>query len=166
MTRHRSLDLHLPERSGKAHRLNEIFNAFAHEAARLAGKPVTFIAAAALIVGWALSGPLFGFSDTWQLVANTTTTIITFLMVFLIQNTQNRDALAMQIKLAELILVMRRTPNGLAVIEGLTDGELEELHKKFEAYVGRRPGSLRPGPTHARASRRTSTRRRNRAETR
>src|SRR5690554_3525710 len=79
------------------------FGAFAVETARLAGKPGAFLCAVLLIAGWAAAGPLFGFSDTWQLVINTSTTIVTFLMVFLIQTTQNRDTLALQAKLAEII---------------------------------------------------------------
>ena len=79
----------------------------------------------------AVSGPLFGFSDTWQLVINTTTTIITFLMVFLIQNTQNRDALALQIKLAELIIAMRGAHNQVAAVEDLSEDELEALHCEY-----------------------------------
>jgi low affinity Fe/Cu permease len=142
---------------GFAARSSELFARFAHQAARLAGKPATFLAAAALIVVWAASGPLFGFSDTWQLVINTTTTIVTFLMVFLIQNTQNRDSLAVQIKLAELILVMRKTPNALAVIEDLSDQDLEQLHKRFESYAGQPVDGLRPG--RSRASPRRSRRR-------
>jgi low affinity Fe/Cu permease len=139
-----------PDRTDFAERSSELFARFAHHAARLAGKPATFLTAVALIVVWAFSGPLFGFSDTWQLVINTTTTIVTFLMVFLIQNTQNRDSLALQIKLAELIFVMKDTPNRLAVIEDLSDRELERLHKEFEAYAARAFDELRPGRLHAR----------------
>jgi low affinity Fe/Cu permease len=98
--------------------------------AHLAGKPVTFLTAAGLVVVWAVSGPLFGFSDTWQLVINTSTTIITFLMVFLIQNTQNRDTSAIQIKLAELILRLDGTDSKLATAEDLSDEELERLHRQ------------------------------------
>jgi low affinity Fe/Cu permease len=79
----------------------------------------------------AVSGPLFGFSDTWQLVVNTATTIVTFLMVFLIQNTQNRDTLALQIKLADLIIAMRGTHNDMATAEELSDADLEALHAEY-----------------------------------
>lgn len=100
--------------------------------AHVAGKPVAFLTAAALVIVWGISGPLFGFSDTWQLVINTSTTIITFLMVFLIQNTQNRDTSAIQIKLAELILRLDGADNKLATAEDLSDEELERLHRQFK----------------------------------
>jgi low affinity Fe/Cu permease len=103
------------------------FATFAHATSRFAGKPVTFLVCVALVVIWAATGPLFNYSDTWQLVINTSTTIITFLMVFLIQNTQNRDSLAFQIKLSELVIAMKGAPNSVASIENLSDDELEEL---------------------------------------
>jgi low affinity Fe/Cu permease len=109
----------------------EWFDAFARRASILCGKPIVFLAAVATIVAWAVTGPLFGFSDTWQLVINTGTTIVTFLMVFLIQNTQNRDALAVQIKLAELIIAAKGTQNRLANAEELSEQELEQLHDEF-----------------------------------
>lgn len=115
--------------------LNHHQGAFARtacEIARLAGKPVTFLTAAGLIIVWAISGPLFGFSDTWQLVINTSTTIVTFLMVFLIQNTQNRDTAAIQIKLAELILRLDGANDELATAEDLSEEELERLHKEYK----------------------------------
>jgi low affinity Fe/Cu permease len=83
-----------------------------------------------VVAVWAVTGPIFGYSDTWQLVINTGTTIVTFLMVFLIQNTQYRDTMAIQLKLGELILAMRGVPNKFAVIEDLSDEELESLHEK------------------------------------
>ena len=97
--------------------------------ARAAGKPITFATCCLMIVVWALTGPLFGFSDTWQLIINTGTTIVTFLMVFLIQNTQNRDNAAIQAKLDELILV-GAAPNRYIGIETLTEEELEDLREK------------------------------------
>jgi low affinity Fe/Cu permease len=103
------------------------FAQFAHVTSKWAGKPVTFLICVALVVIWAATGPLFHYSDTWQLVINTSTTIITFLMVFLIQNTQNRDSLAFQIKLSELVIAMKGAPNSMASIEDLSDDELEEL---------------------------------------
>jgi low affinity Fe/Cu permease len=107
------------------------FGAFAHEVGRLASKPGAFLLAMLLIVGWAAAGPLFGFSDTWQLIINTTTTIITFLMVFLIQTTQNRDTLALQAKLAEIILCMPKAPNSLADAEDMSEEELQMLHERL-----------------------------------
>jgi low affinity Fe/Cu permease len=100
--------------------------------AHLAGRPIAFLSAAAVVILWAISGPLFGFSDTWQLVINTSTTIITFLMVFLIQNTQNRDTAAIQIKLAELILRLEGPDDKLATAEDLSDEELEQLHRSYK----------------------------------
>ena len=107
---------------------------FAHAAcaiAKLAGKPATFLVAVALVILWAVTGPVFGFSDTWQLVINTSTTIITFLMVFLIQNTQNRDTAAIQIKLDELIFGLEGADNNIAGAEDMSDEELEQLHLKY-----------------------------------
>jgi low affinity Fe/Cu permease len=109
------------------------FDAFAQTASRFAGKPATFLGAVTVILIWALSGPFFGFSETWQLVINTTTTIITFLMVFLIQNTQTRDTLALQVKLAELILHMPGAPNRLADAEDMSEKQLDRLHAHYKA---------------------------------
>jgi len=109
----------------------EWFSRFAQETARLAGNPATFIVATVAVVIWALTGPLFGYSDTWQLVINTSTTIVTFLMVFLIQHTQNRDTMALQIKLSELIIAVQGAKNRLAAAEDLSEQELERLHKEY-----------------------------------
>ena len=109
----------------------EWFGRFAHETARLSGKPAAFILAAGAVLVWGVTGPLFNYSDTWQLVINTSTTIVTFLMVFLIQNTQNRDTMALQVKVSELILAVRGAKNTLAAAEDLTEEELEELHKHY-----------------------------------
>jgi len=92
---------------------------------RVSGRPMTFLLAVAVVLVWALTGPLFGFSDTWQLVINTGTTIVTLLMVFLIQATQNRDTLALQLKLDELILATKNASNHVAGIEDASDQELE-----------------------------------------
>jgi low affinity Fe/Cu permease len=108
-----------------------LFTRFACEIAHLSGKPATFLLAVLVIVVWAVSGPFFGYSDTWQLVINTGTTVITFLMVFLIQNTQNRDTMALQIKLAELIFVMQGAKNKLATVEDMSDEDLECLHQEY-----------------------------------
>jgi low affinity Fe/Cu permease len=93
---------------------------------RISGRPTTFLLAVAIVLVWAITGPLFGFSDTWQLVINTGTTIVTFLMVFLIQATQNRDTLALQLKLDELILATKNARNHVAGIEEAPDEEIEK----------------------------------------
>ena len=111
--------------------MNRGFSTFAGVVAAFSGKPVTFILACAVIAVWGITGPLFGFSDTWQLVINTGTTIVTFLMVFLIQNTQNRDGAAIQAKLDELIR-SSAARNAFVGIEHLTAEEVEEIRKKCE----------------------------------
>ena len=102
-------------------------------AARATGSPAAFLIATVFILVWAATGSAFGYSDTWQLVINTATTIITFLMVFLIQNTQNRDTMALQVKLSELIIAMKGAENRFAAVEELSDQELEQLHKDLSA---------------------------------
>jgi low affinity Fe/Cu permease len=119
-------------RSYEARSISKAFGAIASAIARAAGRPGTFILAVTVIVVWAVTGPLFGFSDTWQLIINTGTTIVTFLMVFLIQNSQNRDGAAIQVKLDELIRVSE-AKNRFVGIEHLTDEELEELRDACEA---------------------------------
>src|SRR5262245_45494949 len=108
------------------------FPAFARGAANFSGKPITFALCALIVLVWAVTGPLFGFSDTWQLVINTGTTIITFLMVFLIQNTQNRDTQALQLKLDELIRVTKDAHNLMIDLEELDDDQIEELKRVYE----------------------------------
>ena len=114
------------------HGWHATFSNMACGAARYAGHPLAFLTAVLLVLIWALTGPLFAYSDTWQLVINTSTTIVTFLMVFLIQHTQNRDTLAVQLKLAELIRAASEAENRLATAEDLSEEELEELHKDFQ----------------------------------
>jgi low affinity Fe/Cu permease len=128
----------------------QMFSHLASRTAHLAGKPLTFLLAVAVVLAWAVSGPLFGFSDTWQLVINTSTTIITFLMVFLIQNTQNRDTLALQLKLAELIIAVQGAKNKLATAEDLSEEDLERLHEAYRkraeealGHLERRRGQLK-----------------------
>jgi low affinity Fe/Cu permease len=108
-----------------------LFTRFAKFTSNITGKPITFIAAVVVVLIWAVTGPIFGFSDTWQLVINTGTTIITFLMVFLIQNTQNRDTTAMQLKLDEIIHALEEAHNEVIEVEELNDNELEEMRQKM-----------------------------------
>lgn len=111
------------------------FTCFAKATARYSGKPTTFIIAVFVIITWAITGPFFKFSDTWQLVINTGTIIITFLMVFLIQNTQNRDTEALQIKLDELIRAIEGAKNSLLDLEELDDKELDEIRREYRALA-------------------------------
>src|SRR6266850_6555166 len=113
------------------HYRRNLFARFANRTAHAVGHPFTFIIALAVVIVWAATGPLFSFSDTWQLVINTGTTIITFLMVFLIQNTQNRDSQAMQLKLDELIRAVEGAHNALLDIEQLSDQELDEARQRY-----------------------------------
>ena len=143
------------------------FSHFAKWTARTAGHPVVFLFAVLIILGWAITGPFFGFGDTWQLVINTGTTIVTFLMVFLIQNTQNRDTLAIQLKLSELVLAMKGAENKFAAIEDLSDEELERLHNDCRARAemtlqhleGRKARPTKNGSSKPRSKTRASGRR-------
>ena len=110
---------------------NSFFTKFAKWIAAATGKPVTFIIAAGAVIVWAISGPIFGFSDTWQLIINTSTTIITFLMVFLIQNTQNRDTEALQLKIDELICSIEEASNKVLNLEELDEKELNEIRARY-----------------------------------
>jgi low affinity Fe/Cu permease len=134
MQTHEKVNGRRPSNSTPAHHgsaIGRVFSRFSHATAHASGTPAAFLIAALAIVVWGTTGPLFGFSDTWQLVINTGTTIVTFLMVFLIQNTQNRDTMALQLKLSELIIAMKGAKNSLATVEDLTEEELEELHKEL-----------------------------------
>jgi low affinity Fe/Cu permease len=125
--------------------VSKIFNDLAKWASRTTGRPMTFVLAALTIVIWGVTGPLFGFSETWQLVINTGTTIITFLMIFLIQNTQNRDTAAIQIKLDELIRAMEGAHNALLDLEELEDHELDRLRDDYEALAAKAREDLKQG---------------------
>jgi low affinity Fe/Cu permease len=143
-----------------------LFTRFARWAAHAAGRPQAFIGAAGIILIWAIAGPIFKFTDTWQLVINTGTTIVTFLMVFLIQNTQNRDAEAMQIKLDELIRAVGDAHNALIDLEEISQDELDKVRAHYQALAEHARGSLKEiyedeveEVEEAKAARRRSTRR-------
>jgi low affinity Fe/Cu permease len=123
------------------------FSRFAKWTARATGRPGTFTLAVAVIIIWAVTGPLFGFSDTWQLIINTGTTIVTFLMVFLIQSTQNRDSEAMQVKLDELIHVMKGAQNALLDLEELEEEELDRIRAGYQEIAEKARGELRKIPS-------------------
>jgi len=121
---------HHNSHNGAMHGLSEWFARLAQATAYWSGQPTIFLLALAVVIVWVITGPVFNYSDTWQLVINTGTTIVTFLMVFLIQNTQNRDTLALQLKLSELVLAVEGAENKFAAVEDLSDEELEELHQQ------------------------------------
>jgi low affinity Fe/Cu permease len=112
--------------------MNGLFRRFAEKTALLAGSPWAFASAASIVLIWAVSGPLFGYSDTWQLVINTGTTIVTFLIVFLIQNTQNRETRLMRLKLDELLRGVEGARTQFVSLDNLTDEELDEIESEFE----------------------------------
>ena len=116
------------------------FPRFARSMANASGKPATFVIALLVIIVWAVTGPIFGYSDTWQLVINTGTTIVTFLMVFIIQNTQNRDTQALQLKLDELIRVTKGAHNLMLDLEQLDDEHLERLRQVYEKLANKARG--------------------------
>jgi low affinity Fe/Cu permease len=122
-----------------------LFDRFAKGTSRTAGHPATFATAVLVIVVWGITGPIFGFDNTWQLAINTGTTIITFLMVFLIQNTQNRDGAAVQLKLDELIRAIDGAHNGLLDLEELSDEDLARLRAQFEALARESRENLKQG---------------------
>jgi low affinity Fe/Cu permease len=129
----------------------EGFNRLSRRVSAIVGRPGTFLVAVGAILVWAACGPIAGYSDTWQLVINTGTTVVTFLMVFLIQNAQTRDAAAFQLKLDELIRAVKPAHNDLLDLEDLDDAALEALHRKYAELAARarsaaaaRPGRARP----------------------
>ena len=115
--------------------MDKLFTGIANRVAMAAGKPLTFVLALLIIGGWGISGPIFGWSDTWQLIINTGTTIVTFLMVFLIQNSQNRDAAAMQAKLDELLRAVDKAREQFIGIEHLTDTQIELVRSALERHA-------------------------------
>ena len=148
----------MPKRSATA----RWFDRLAKGAARWTGRPAAFLIAVAIVLAWLVTGPLFGFSDTWQLVINTGTTVITFLMVFLIQNTQSRDTEAIQIKLDELIHVTEQASNALMDLEELDEDTLERYRAHYETLarearqLSRQVGQLSGADGVARANDRAS----------
>ena len=132
-----------PNTSGRT-RLADVFHIFAHKTSTAVGSPWAAVLAMLTIAIWAATGPIFGFSDTWQLVINTSTTIVTFLMVFLIQNTQNRDAHAMQLKLDELIRAIKEARNNLIDLEEMSEEELRDLEEEFRKLRTEKPDSSTP----------------------
>jgi low affinity Fe/Cu permease len=126
-------------------RFQEFYAHFAKKASRFSGQPSTFLLAALVIIAWVVTGPIFHFSDTWQLVINTTTTIVTFLMVFLIQHTQNRDTAAIQIKLDELIRVTEGAHHALLDLEELEGVDLEAFRKRYAALAKKARHELKEG---------------------
>jgi low affinity Fe/Cu permease len=131
--------------TNSTHRNRSWFQRFSTKLAQLAGRATTFILAVTLIVVWAVTGPMFDFNDTWQLVINTSTTIITFLMVFLIQNTQNRDTAAIQIKLDELIRAQEGAHNALLDLEELDERTLEQFRQRYEELAERSRKGIETG---------------------
>ena len=125
--------------------MNDFFRKFANKTSEVVGSPWAFIIAVVIILTWALSGPIFAFSDTWQLVINTGTTIITFLMVFLIQNTQNRDAKAIHLKLDELLRAIGEARTGMVDLEDMSDQELARLQDEFRRLRERHGEELANG---------------------
>ena len=126
--------------------MHEAFRKFAHITSALVGSAWAFILAVAIILVWAITGPIFHFSDTWQLIINTGTTIVTFLMVFLIQNTQNRDAKAIHLKLDELLRAVSEARTGMVDLEDLSDAELQRLHAEFARLRDQQPAVRQDRP--------------------
>ncbi len=135
--------------------MNKLFTKIAGRIAALAGKPMTFVLALVMVLVWAVTGPLFAFSEVWQLVINTGTTIVTFLMVFLVQNTQNRDASAMQAKLDELLRAVAQAREEFIGIEHLTDTEIEKIRASLEREKG---AGSKKAPSHEAVGRMLSRR--------
>jgi len=133
----------------KRNTVSETLERFSLKATRATGTSTAFILALSVILVWIVTGPLFHFSDTWQLVINTGTTIITFLMVFLIQRTQNKDAQAIHLKLNEIVAALEGASNRLIDVEDLTEGEIETLHKHYQALVNMAKKDLKLTQSHS-----------------
>lgn len=133
----------------KRNKLSQILERFSLVATRATGTSAAFILAVTIIVVWGITGPLFGFSNTWQLVINTGTTIVTFLMVFLIQRTQNKDALAIHMKLNEIVAALEGASNRLIDVEDLTEADIETLHRHYQKLVEMAKKDLKLTQTHS-----------------
>ncbi len=123
--------------------MNEIFRKFAYKTAEAVGSPIAFVASVIIVVAWGVTGPMFNYSDTWQLVVNTATNIITFVIVFLIQYSQNRDTKVLQLKMAEMIRSIDAARNRFVDLENLSDEEITRLQKEFE-QLSRRSRTKQP----------------------
>ena len=133
----------------RSNKLSQILEQFALKATKATGTSAAFILALTVILVWVLTGPLFHFSDTWQLVINTGTTIVTFLMVFLIQRTQNKDALAIHMKLNEIVAALEGASNRLIDVEDLTESEIETLHTHYQKLVSMAKKDLKLTQSHS-----------------
>jgi low affinity Fe/Cu permease len=133
----------------KTNKLGRLLERLSLQATKATGTSAAFIIALAVIIVWMITGPLFRFSDTWQLVINTGTTIVTFLMVFLIQRTQNKDALAIHMKLNEIVAALEGASNRLIDVEDLTEQEIETLHKHYQTLVKMAKVDLKLTQTHS-----------------
>ncbi len=133
----------------KGNKLSQILERFSLRATKATGTSTAFILALSVIVVWGFTGPLFHFSDTWQLVINTGTTIVTFLMVFLIQRTQNKDALAIHLKLNEIVAALEGASNRLIDVEDLTEQEIQTLHTHYQKLVTMAKKDLKLTQTHS-----------------
>lgn len=133
----------------KGNKLSQILEQFSLKATKATGTSTAFILALSIIVVWGLTGPLFHFSDTWQLVINTGTTIVTFLMVFLIQRTQNKDALAIHLKLNEIVAALEGASNRLIDVEDLTEAEIQTLHAHYQKLVTMAKKDLKVTQSHS-----------------
>lgn len=127
-------------RKAKKHKLSLLFSNFAHYTSEFIGSPIIFIVACLFIIGWIASGPIFHYSDTWQLIINTSTTIITFLIVFLLQHTQNRDTEILNLKLDELIKGNSGAKNTVIDLSEMSDDELKELEKAYKTICNKKTG--------------------------
>lgn len=135
---HRSHALYSYRRPSAENNVNAMFRRFAHVTSNIVGSSWWFLLAVIVVVGWGIAGPIYHYSDTWQLVINTVSSVITFLMVFLIQNTQNRDSKAIQLKLNELLRGVEGARTGLVNLEALSDEDLAQLQLEFERLSQRR----------------------------